>query len=111
MDLASLLTTRVAINELKSNDDSGTFQEVAEALAASGIIKPKDCLLIRDAFLARERQGTTSLGNGMAVPHVFYDQVPSAHLVVARSSTGVHMKTPDGKPIRTFFCLIACESA
>jgi len=111
MDLESLLTTRIAINDLKSRDDAGAFLEVAEALAASGIIKPKDCQLIRDAFLARERQGTTSLGNGMAVPHVFYDMVPSAYLVVARSAAGVSMKTPDGKPIRTFFCLIACESA
>ena len=51
------------------------------------------------------------LGNGMAIPHVFVDQVPSAHLVVARSQSGVPMKSPDGKPIRFFFCIVACEAS
>jgi mannitol/fructose-specific phosphotransferase system IIA component (Ntr-type) len=111
MDLASLLTTRVGINELKSQDDQGAFQEIADALAASAIITARDCGLIRDAFMERERQGTTSLGHGMAVPHVFSDKVPSAHLVVARSQTGVRMKAPDGRPIKLFFCLVACEAS
>lgn len=111
MNLESLLITRVVVNELKSCDDHGAFQEVADALLAAAIIKPKDCALIRDAFLDRERQGTTALGGGMAVPHVFFEKVPSAHLVVARSPAGVQMKSPDGKPIRLFFCLVACEAS
>jgi mannitol/fructose-specific phosphotransferase system IIA component (Ntr-type) len=111
MDIASLLTTRVAINELKSQDDQGAFEEVAEALASAGIIKPKDSLLIRDAFLERERRGPTSLGFGMAVPHVFFENVPSAHLVVARSTGGINMRSIDGKPIRLLFCLVACEAS
>lgn len=111
LDLASLLSTRVTINELSSRDDAGAFQEVADALAAAAVIDGKDCGAIRAAFLDRERQGTTSLGNGMAVPHVFSDRVPGAHLVVARSSAGVPMKAPDGKPIRIFFCIVSNEAA
>jgi PTS system nitrogen regulatory IIA component len=111
MDLASLLTTRVAINDLKSSDDRGAFLEVAEALAAASIIAPADSERIRDAFLERERRGPTSLGFGMAVPHVFHESVPSAHLVVARSSGGIAMNAIDGRPIRLLFCLVACEAA
>jgi mannitol/fructose-specific phosphotransferase system IIA component (Ntr-type) len=111
MDLASLLTTRVAINELKATDDQGVFEEVAAALAASALIGAADCGRIRDAFMERERQGTTSLGNGLAVPHVFFEKVPAAQLVVARSSGGVTMRAPDGKPIRIFFCLVASEAS
>lgn len=111
MNLESLLTARIAVNELKSGDEQGAFLEVAEALVAASIIKPDHCAPIRDAFVARERQGTTALGSGMAIPHVFVEHVPSAHLVVARSRTGVPMRAPDGKPIRLFFCIVACESA
>jgi mannitol/fructose-specific phosphotransferase system IIA component (Ntr-type) len=111
LNLESLLTARIAVNDLKSGDEQGAFLEVAEALAAAEIIKPDQCQAMRDAFVARERQGTTALGSGMAIPHVFVDNVPAAHLVVARSKNGVPMRAPDGKPIRLFFCIVACESA
>jgi mannitol/fructose-specific phosphotransferase system IIA component (Ntr-type) len=111
MDLESLLKTRVVVDELKSKDDQGAFQEIADALFASAIIREADKDVIRDQFLARERAGTTSLGKGLAIPHVFSDKVPSAHVVVARSSSGVQMKSPDGLPIRLFFCIVACEAA
>lgn len=111
MNLETLLTSRIVVNDLKSRDEIGAFQEVADALCAAQLIKTADCERIRDAFVERERQGTTALGSGMAIPHVFVDHVPSAHLVVARSQSGVPMKTPDGKPIRLFFCIVACESA
>ena len=111
MDLETLLTTRLAINELKSRDDRGAFQEVSDALAAAGIIRPEDRDPIREAFLERERRGPTSLGFGMAVPHVFHSSVPSAHLVIARSAAGIPMNAIDGKPIRLLFCIIACEAS
>jgi PTS system nitrogen regulatory IIA component len=111
LNLETLFAKRIALDELKSSDEQGAFQEVAEALAAAAVIKPKDCARVRDAFIERERQGTTALGCGMAIPHVFVDHVPSAHLVVARSVAGVPMRAPDGKPIRLFFCIVACEAA
>jgi fructose PTS system EIIBC or EIIC component len=111
LDLASLLTNRITINELSSRDDAGAFQEIADVLIAAGLIRATDADAIKAAFLARERQGTTSLGNGMAVPHVFTEAVCGAHLVVARSAAGVTMKAPDGKPIRIFFCIVACEAS
>jgi mannitol/fructose-specific phosphotransferase system IIA component (Ntr-type) len=45
------------------------------------------------------------------VPHVFSEKVSSALLIVARSPAGVHMKSPDGRPTRLFFCLIANEAS
>lgn len=111
MDLENLLKSRVAINDLKSSDDTGAFQEVADALAAAAIIKGEDRALIREAFLERERRGPTSLGFGMAVPHVFHESLPAAHLVIARSVNGISMKAIDGKPIKILFCLVACEAA
>jgi nitrogen PTS system EIIA component len=111
MDLESLLKAPIVVGELKSKDDQGAFQEIADALLGASIISAADKDAIRDAFLARERVGTTSLGKGLAIPHVFSDKVPSAHVVVARSSTGVQMKSPDGLPIRVFFCIVACEAS
>jgi mannitol/fructose-specific phosphotransferase system IIA component (Ntr-type) len=111
MDLESLLKSRIVVDELQARDDQGAFQEIADALCGASIITADDKDRIRDAFLARERQGTTSLGKGLAIPHVFSDKVPSAHVVIARSSAGVQMKSPDGLPIRLFFCIVACEAA
>ena len=86
----------------------GAFQEVAEALHAASIIGQKDCPAIRDAFLARERRAHRArLGHGRAARLLRQGAFGAPRRRASRR--GVQMKSPDGKPIRLFFCLVACE--
>lgn len=110
MQLETLLTSRLTVNALKSRNPDGAFAEVAEALAAASIVAKSDVTAVCAAYLAREKSGSTSLGFGLAVPHVFQEGVKGVHLVVARSDEGVDLGAPDGRPVRILFCLLAAEA-
>jgi fructose PTS system EIIBC or EIIC component len=109
MQLESLLTSRLTVNALVSRTAEGAFKEVAEALVAASIVPRASADQACAAFLTREKTGSTSLGFGLAVPHVFLDDVKGVHLVVARSDQGVDLGAPDGRPVRILFCLVASE--
>lgn len=65
-----------------------------------------------DLFLARERLGTTAIGDGVAIPHPRYPLVlallrPAVRLCFLDSPWD--LDAPDGKPIDTLF-LMACPT-
>lgn len=109
MQLETLLTSRLTVNTLQARDAAGAFSEVAEALVSAAIIQKASVAAVRDAFLAREKQGSTSLGFGLAVPHVFCDGVKGVHLLVARSDMGLDLGAVDGRPVKVLFCIVSSE--
>lgn len=61
----------------------------------------------RDAILAREEQGTTAIGEGIAVPHAKSDSVKRAGLSAMTVPSGVDYGAPDGKPTDILFMIAA----
>lgn len=58
-------------------------------------------------ILAREEQGSTAIGNGIAVPHAKSAAVTRAGLAAITAPQGVDYGAPDGKPSRLFFMIAA----
>ena len=58
-------------------------------------------------ILAREAQGTTAIGNGIAVPHAKSAAVTRAGLAAITVPGGVDYEAPDGKPSQLFFMIAA----
>jgi PTS system nitrogen regulatory IIA component len=110
MQLESLLSSRLTVNQVGAADPLGAFGQVAQTLASAGVIPASAVNGVRDAYATREKQGSTSLGFGLAVPHVFWEGVKGVHLCVARSDVGVELGAVDGRPVRIMFCLIASEA-
>lgn len=61
----------------------------------------------KDAILAREAQGTTAIGEGIAVPHAKSDSVKAAGLSAITVNGGVDYQAPDGKPSDILFMIAA----
>lgn len=57
---------------------------ITQKLVDEGIATSKKPVL--DGFKAREKQTTTGLGEGIAIPHVSSDAIKEAKIVVARVS-------------------------
>ncbi len=55
----------------------------------------------------REKQASTAVGDGVAVPHVRSMQPRKLGLIFARSREGVAYAAPDDKPVHLFFGLTA----
>ncbi len=59
------------------------------------------------AILEREKQGTTAIGDGIAVPHAKSDSVKVPGLAVITVPHGVDYGAPDGKPSDVIFMIAA----
>ncbi|MCD7873282.1 MAG: fructose-specific PTS transporter subunit EIIC [Clostridiales bacterium] len=61
----------------------------------------------KKAILAREAQGTTAIGEGIAVPHAKTDAVKAPALAAITVKGGVDYGAPDGKPSDVLFMIAA----
>lgn len=57
-----------------------------------------------DELLARDRLDTTSLGNGVALPHARTEHVKKIVMAIGRSDTGIPFET-NGEVVKLFFVL------
>ncbi len=67
----------------------------------------KDTAEYKKAILEREAQGSTAIGEGIAVPHAKSDSVKSAGLSAITVPAGVDYNAPDGKPSDILFMIAA----
>lgn len=63
--------------------------------------------VFKDAVLAREKQGSTAVGDGIAVPHAKSSGVKKAGLSAITVSGGVDYGAPDGRPSDILFMIAA----
>ena len=86
----------------KSREDA--LRRIVHAAAEKGYIKDE-----KDVFsklMERENIQSTAVGNGIAIPHCFTDEVPDLIIAVARSTAGLEFDSFDGKPTQVVFLLM-----
>ncbi|WP_421111347.1 fructose-specific PTS transporter subunit EIIC [Streptomyces sp. NEAU-S77] len=107
--LSGYLTEQTVKEQLTAHRKDDAIREMAELLAASG--KVADAAeLVRVAF-AREDQGTTGLGEEIAIPHAKTDAVTAPVVGFARSAEGIEWGAPDGTKARLVFMIAVPEAA
>src|ERR1700690_1156095 len=62
--------------------------------------------LVFDSLFARERLGSTGLGQGVAIPHGRIKGLKEPVAAFVRLSTPVPFDAPDGKPVAQLFVLL-----
>jgi PTS system nitrogen regulatory IIA component len=67
--------------------------------------------LVFDSLFARERLGSTGLGQGVAIPHGRIKGLREAVAAFVRLSNPVPFDSPDGKPVKLLFVLLVPEQA
>lgn len=66
---------------------------------------------VYDALFAREKLGSTGLGQGIAIPHGRIKGLKDAVGGFLRLETPVQFDAPDGKPVNLIFVLLVPEAA
>lgn len=64
-----------------------------------------------DSLFARERLGSTGLGEGVAIPHGRIKGLREAHAALVRLATPIPFDAPDGKPVNLLVFLLVPEHA
>ena len=67
--------------------------------------------LVTDNLFAREKLGSTGLGQGIAIPHGRIKGLQEATAAFVRTSTPILFDAPDGKPVSQIFALLVPEKA
>lgn len=91
--------------DISSKDDA--INALIGLHAAAGNLKDKD--VYKAAILAREEQGSTAIGDGIAVPHAKTSAVKAPALAAITVKNGVDYGAPDGKPSDLLFMIAATE--
>ena len=67
--------------------------------------------LIIEKLNERERLGSTSVGNGIAIPHTKVEGIKETQVIFLKLKSGVDFSAPDGKKIDLIFSIIAPENS
>ena len=111
MKLADLIHAPSVVPELKAADRNGVIRELIQSLADHGAIDPDGMEAIARATIARENQGSTGFGRGVAVPHVKHASVKKMTATIGRSSHGVDFAALDRAPVYAVVLLLSPASA
>ena len=105
MQLRSYLDPALVFVGLQPSDKDSLLQELAERIAKhlSGV----DGDDLRRRLKARERESSTGVGQGIAIPHTFLDVVDQTVCVLAQVPGGVEFDAIDEVPVRLLFMLLS----
>lgn len=109
--LSEIIHEPSVIAELVATDRNGVIREMIQKLADQGAIPPETVEPMSRAAIARENQGTTGFGKGVAVPHVKNDRLANIVATVAHSSHGIDFAALDRAPVYTVFMVLSPVSA
>ncbi|MGW2630062.1 fructose-specific PTS transporter subunit EIIC [Streptomyces chattanoogensis] len=107
--LSGYLTPQTVRTQLTADDKEAAIRELAGLAAGTG--KVADVAELVRAALAREAQGTTGLGEEIAVPHAKTDAVTAPVVAFARSADGIEWGSLDGTLARLVFLIAVPEAA
>ncbi|MFG2212445.1 fructose-specific PTS transporter subunit EIIC [Streptomyces sp. NPDC048638] len=107
--LSGHLTARTVRTGLAAAGKEAAIREMAELAAAGGRVT--DVAELVRVALAREEQGTTGLGEEIAVPHAKTDAVTAPVVAFARSAEGIDWGSPDGTPAKLVFLIAVPQAA
>jgi len=105
MRLRDFLDEAVVKVGLESRDKEECFEEMVDLLVRAGRIPDRSGAL--EAVLQREQQGTTGIGDGIAIPHGKHASIPTLTVAVGTSADGIEFDSIDGEPVHAVFMLLA----
>ncbi len=108
MDLADLLAKDGIVPDLTAQDKKQALQLLAQKAQEITGLAQHD---IFNALLQRERLSSTSLGRGIAIPHVKMAGLASITCLFAKLSNPIAFDSHDGEAVDLIFFLLAPEHA
>ena len=105
MRITDLLSKSSIELNLKASSKEEVIKKVVEKMNATGNITDK--AEYERLVFEREKEGTTGVGEGIAIPHGKSDVVKAPTLVSAVIPDGVDYDSLDGKPVNLLFLIAA----
>jgi PTS system nitrogen regulatory IIA component len=106
--VASILSPERIRIDLTESAKAQLFEDAGKLFASHGGLDPA---LVVESLAAREKLGSTGLGQGVAIPHARLQGLVQAHAAFIRLRPAIFFDAPDGKPVSEFLILLVPEHA
>lgn len=108
MELTDLVSPEAVLCGVKASSKKHALQEIAlRATDAYGL----DTRNVLEGLVAREKLGSTAMGNGVAIPHARIEGLGQIVGLFARLENPVDFEAADGQGVDLIFTLLAPQGA
>ncbi|HSG87713.1 MAG TPA: PTS sugar transporter subunit IIA [Pseudomonadales bacterium] len=104
MELAQILSPECTRHDLVATSKKRALELASEVLAEK--FPELDAGEVFDALMARERLGSTAVGEGVAIPHCRTEGCHDPVAALLRLHEPVDFEAPDGAPVDLLFVLV-----
>ncbi len=109
MRIKDILNPESMIMDLQATTKDEAINEMADLEVATGIVNNKEKFV--ESIWAREKESTTGIGGGIAMPHARNEYINKARVLFAKSEKGVDYDSLDQQPVYLFFMITAPAGA
>ena len=108
-DLAQILTPGRAVCQVPGISKKRLFETIARIISEDQVSLPYSTVL--SSLIAREKLGSTGLGQGIAIPHCRIDNCTHAIGTLVTLEEGIDYDAPDGADVDILFVLLVPTEA
>lgn len=109
LEIRDLLKADLMIFNLSASDKKSAIEEIADKFYEKGYVKSKEDF--ENGLIKREEEGSTALGESVAIPHTKNETVKEPAVLFARKVGGLDYQALDGEPTEIFFAIGAPAGA
>lgn len=102
--LIDLMNEDLIIMDVHSSDKAEAFKEFISLPVLNDRVSDKEAVL--NAVAKRESEGSTGMGEGIAIPHAKSDKIIAPTVVFGRSESGIEWDSLDGQPVNVAFLIL-----
>ena len=107
MKFADFVCFKATIPELQARDRDSAIAELVSSLDKAGRLIKGRCKEVITEMINREKEASTGIGKGVAVPHVKHKAVKNVVAVIGQSGAGIDFYALDKQPVYSVILLIS----
>jgi len=107
MKFADFVCFEAIIPKLKASNRDNAIAELIASLDKAKRLGKGKCQEITKAVIKREKEASTGMGKGVAVPHVKHEAVKDVVATVGQSSVGIDFSSLDKQLVYSVILLIS----
>lgn len=105
MNFYDILDDDACFPQIPGKHRDEALRALADRAAELPSLKDLGADTLYRALMEREEQGSTGIGNGLAIPHARFEELDRFVLLIATSRKGVEFDAIDNKKVKVFFML------
>lgn len=107
MKLADFVCFEATVPQLNAKDRDGVIVELITALDKAGKLGKGNAQKIAKAIIKREKEASTGMGKGVALPHIKYPALKNVIAVIGQTESGIDFSSLDKEPVYSVILLVS----